>query len=209
MNKATAVTFTVPLHATAPIGIGAHVRVRQKGVGQVTIAPEGGVTLAGTSSLQTRTQGSVVELQKIAPDSWAVWGDTVTELGYVEVTTNTTISATAEGVANDIVSLGAITYTAQPIVVEFFFPRVTNGTGGSTFFVLLNDSTVLGLVGLNSASGVAGVGIPVFGKRRFTPTAGSHTIKVAAYRNTANSTVEAGTGATTTFFPGYIRATLA
>jgi hypothetical protein len=130
------------------------------------------------------------------------------EFGYAQVTGNTTISATTEGAANDIVTLGAITYPALPIVVEFFFPRVTNGTGGSTFFVLLNDATVLGLVGLNSASGVAGVGIPVFGKRRFTPTAGSHTIKVAAYRNTANSTVEAGTGATTTFFPGFIRATL-
>jgi hypothetical protein len=76
MNKATAVTLTLPPHASAPIGIGAHLRVRQGGAGTVTVAPGAGVTVQSALGLRTRAQYSVIDTQKIAANTWAVWGDT-------------------------------------------------------------------------------------------------------------------------------------
>ena len=41
------------------------------------------------------------------------------ELNYTEFTASVSVTATTEATANTIVSSGAITYVAQPILIEF------------------------------------------------------------------------------------------
>jgi hypothetical protein len=75
MNKATAVTVTIPPTAV-PWGIGKGLAIRQKGVGQVTVAPGSGVTLQSANGLKTRARYSVIYARKMDVNIWAVWGDT-------------------------------------------------------------------------------------------------------------------------------------
>lgn len=77
MNKSTACTLTVPKNASVAFAIGAQILVRQKGAGQVTIAPvDIDVTLnSASSALKAVAQYSMVGLIKIAENTWAVFGD--------------------------------------------------------------------------------------------------------------------------------------
>ena len=76
MNSATAQTLTVPTNATVTFGVGTQILIRQKGAGQVTIAPAGGVTLnLANSENKTRKQNSVAGLIKLATDTWVLCGD--------------------------------------------------------------------------------------------------------------------------------------
>jgi hypothetical protein len=78
VNKATAVTITVPPNSTVPWGIGKQFAVRQKGAGQVTLAPGAGVTLRSRSGLKTAGQYAMISCVKVAADEWQVYGDTTT-----------------------------------------------------------------------------------------------------------------------------------
>lgn len=132
------------------------------------------------------------------------------EIAYTEFTSSVSISATTEGTANTVVSAGAITFDGTAVYVEFYSPLVEPGaTAGSsiTLYILL-DGTSQGLAWFaakdNTATldrGEAGC----FLKRKFTPSAASHTFLVAASRGTANGTVVAGLGGTGNYMPGYIR----
>ena len=78
MNSATAQTLTVPTNASVAFGIGTQLLIRQKGAGQVTIAPATGVTLqSADGELKLRKQYSIAGLIKLAADTWAVFGDVV------------------------------------------------------------------------------------------------------------------------------------
>jgi hypothetical protein len=76
INSASAVTATIPPHASVPMMTGVNIRFRQTGAGTVTVAPGAGVTLQSALGLRTRAQYSVINLQKTAINTWAVWGDT-------------------------------------------------------------------------------------------------------------------------------------
>jgi hypothetical protein len=78
VNKATAVTITVPPNSTVPWGIGKQFAVRQKGAGPVTLAPGSGVTLRSRSGLKTAGQYAVIHCVKVAADEWQIYGDTAT-----------------------------------------------------------------------------------------------------------------------------------
>lgn len=128
------------------------------------------------------------------------------EVGRVAFTANVTISGTAVGTANQIVSLGAITYEAVPHLVEFFAPRYA-AAAGVTNFIIRDGTTVLGtLTQAPATNAVPGL----FFSFPVTPTAASHTYNVAAWVASGSGTVQAGTGGTagdaSTFVNGYIRA---
>jgi hypothetical protein len=75
MDKATAVTLTVPKNAVVAFPTGASIAVRQKGAGQVTIAPvDGDVTLNYPDGLKTTNQYAMAQLIKIATNTWQVYG---------------------------------------------------------------------------------------------------------------------------------------
>jgi hypothetical protein len=75
MDKATAVTLTVPKNAVVTFPIGTSIAVRQKGAGQVTIAPvDGDVTLNYPDGLKTTNQYAMAQLIKIAINTWQIYG---------------------------------------------------------------------------------------------------------------------------------------
>ena len=79
-NAATPVTLTIPTTATARFLGGTQIRVVQLSstANQVTVAGASGVTVYSQGNkFKTNTQYSVIELTKIAFDTWVVSGDTV------------------------------------------------------------------------------------------------------------------------------------
>lgn len=76
LTNADPITLTLPLDATL-IPIGSTITLIQGGAGQVTIAPADGGTLniSGDFDAETRAIWSRVMVQKIAANTWLLWGD--------------------------------------------------------------------------------------------------------------------------------------
>lgn len=136
----------------------------------------------------------------------------VNEPAYVEVTAPVTVSGTS-GAQTTVVTAQAVTLDgATSVCVEF-------GAGQVSTSATLNDVVILDL--WDGASDLGQIAIvynvaaapthqPVYPKVRLaTPSAGSHTYAVKAYRTTANGTVQAGSGGAITQRPIYIRVTKA
>lgn len=77
MNKATAVTLTVPPNSSVAFPIGTTtIDIGQYGAGQVTITPGSGVTIRSSGAkLKLTGQYSGATLQKIGTDEWWAFGD--------------------------------------------------------------------------------------------------------------------------------------
>jgi hypothetical protein len=123
------------------------------------------------------------------------------EVAYVEFTANVGITngVHTEIAPVDIVSSGALTYVANPILIEFWCPGyVAGGTGalnlwdGATDLGRLNDNVNVQMY-------------PYKAVRRLTPTAASHTYKLRGWANGGNGTVVAGAGGAGVLMPGFIR----
>ncbi len=73
IDNADPKTLIIPKNQNFPIG--AQILVRQKGAGQITLAPvDGDVTLDGTK-LKTVAQYSIAGLIQVATNVWAIFGD--------------------------------------------------------------------------------------------------------------------------------------
>lgn len=154
----------------------------------------------------------------IAADDGAVWDGTDwvnepepgKEIGYTEKTSNTTVT----GTLTQILTLGAITYRAEPTIFEIGYSRslVPGATGGNKLQFFLRDSTtnVAELAVWTNGLG-AGSDFDWSGRHavRFTPTAASHTYNIAVQRSNSNCTVYAGSGASGAEIPFWFRASYA
>lgn len=113
--------------------------------------------------------------------------------------------STAEATPTDLVSLGAQTYDAVPILIQGFWTADMAGDSSSLVIGCLwdTDSTELCRFG-DSRSGID----PASPSLKLTPSAGSHTYKIRVF-GTAGSAVDAdsGSGGSGTYPPAYIRAT--
>lgn len=131
------------------------------------------------------------------------------EIGYVERTTNVTISATSEATPTDCgLSLGAITYDGTKVLLEFFCADMTLPTGA--IILLFDGSTMLCRWGDMRPSSGSSSESPAHLVMRFTPSAGSHTYNIQAIRaGGSNATLSAGTGSggSGTYAPAFLRAT--
>lgn len=76
VDNANPITITVPADSTTNFDIGTNIVIYQKGLGQVTVAVAGGVTLLSNSSKVKLTgQYSSAALFKLASNSWLLGGD--------------------------------------------------------------------------------------------------------------------------------------
>lgn len=125
------------------------------------------------------------------------------ELAYTEFSAPVTVSATTEATATAIVSAGAITFTADPIDIEFYAPAWTPGSAAEDLFLWLYDGTSIGKIGAGRLGTVAQGAL--IGRRRLTPTAAAHTYSIRAHTTATAHTVQAGTGGAGTYVPGFIR----
>ena len=75
LDNASAISVTVPLHATTAYPIGTRIDLLQLGVGQVTVVPSGGVTIRTASGLKFYGQYAGATLLKLATDTWIISGN--------------------------------------------------------------------------------------------------------------------------------------
>lgn len=158
------------------------------------------------SSLSTRSAGfsvTATEWNKLINNL-----NFLAEVNYTAYTADVSVTATAVGSANQIVSSGAITYEAVPHMIEFYCPAY-NAPAQETRIIVRDGTTVIGTLGRVGAS-AATAPLPL--ACRVTPTAASHTYNIAAWLGGAGTgTMNAGTGGTagdaTTDLAGFIRIT--
>jgi hypothetical protein len=126
------------------------------------------------------------------------------ELDYVERTSDLTVSATTVAGANTLITGNSVLYDGSTrICVEVYIA----GSAASQFMDLTiwDGATDLGAIGDTSSAGST-----ILGRRFLTPSAGSHTFTVKAYRGTGSATVFAGSGGTSgQYLPAYLRITRA
>lgn len=76
ITDASAEGLTVPPNSSVAFPVGTRVKVVQDGAGLVTITAGGGVTLHQVeATLKSLGEYAVIELLKIATDTWVVYGD--------------------------------------------------------------------------------------------------------------------------------------
>lgn len=75
LDNASAISVTVPLHATTAYPIGTRIDLLQLGTGQVTVVPSGGVTIRTASGLKFYGQYAGATLLKLATDTWIISGN--------------------------------------------------------------------------------------------------------------------------------------
>ena len=74
LTNAGAITLTVPTNASVAFPVGTRVLLAQLGVGQVTVAGGGGVTVNADPGLKIAAQYGGAELIKLATDTWLLVG---------------------------------------------------------------------------------------------------------------------------------------
>lgn len=130
------------------------------------------------------------------------------EIGYDQITSNVTVSGTS-GSPTTVISCAAHTFDGAPAFAFFSAPIVGSAVNDSIVVVLFESTTALGVLAQYSA-GSGGANIPGAIGVRFTPTSGSHTYTVKAWRVSANGTIFAGAGGSvSTYYPCFIRFTKA
>jgi hypothetical protein len=125
-----------------------------------------------------------------------------TELAYAQFTTAVTVPVVAEASAVTVVSAGSVTYSAQPIVIEFFAAAIAvAATPAQVVCNLWDGGADLGRIGGIINPGTAQQFVPAMLRRRLTPTAGAHTYIVKAWAASAAGTIYGNTP----YVPGFIR----
>ena len=74
-TSSSAITATVPTNASVPFTIGSRLDILQKGIGQVTIQPDAGVTINTPTTLRSRDQYSIISVIKVDANEWVATGD--------------------------------------------------------------------------------------------------------------------------------------
>lgn len=140
----------------------------------------------------------------------AASGGGPTELAYVEISSNVTISGTSEGGANTVVSSGTVTYTAVKTKIEFYSPDVLiNGANGFIAITLWDASTNLGWLAMRQYIPANQFDASLYACRYLTPSAGSHNYIIKAWKAGGVTVVSAGGGGSGNMLPGFIRITTA
>lgn len=166
------------------------------------------------STPRTWSNGEIVNQTMLNTDVRDNMRELWHEVAYVEFTSTVTATAGTHTEASplDIVSSGAITYEANPIIVEFYVGTASfagNGTTDSSGISLWDGSTDLGRMFAEVSTMQTSFEGPLNLFRRLTPTAASHTYKfriwATSISSAASGKVAAGAGGTGTLMPGYIR----
>lgn len=78
LTNAASITLTIPANASVAFPIGTQILLYQGGAGQVTISPDGGVTLRSyDNKYKINGQYGVAGILKLATDEWVAFGNLV------------------------------------------------------------------------------------------------------------------------------------
>jgi hypothetical protein len=75
LNNTSSITVTVPTNASVAYSIGAQIHLYNKGLGQVTVQGDSGVTVNSSYGLNLRSQYSLGTLIKLDTNNWILIGD--------------------------------------------------------------------------------------------------------------------------------------
>lgn len=167
-------------------------------------------TGADTSSkLTAGSNGQVVVFDSAVGNGVKVQYPPGYEFDYVEKTSSTSITATAEASADTVVTAGAVVFDGSTTVyVEFYSAafRADTGAAGRELRICLYDgSSSIGQIGFvtsPAASATVHTGII---RRKLTPSAASHTYSIRAFVNSGTGTISAGAGGSGAAMPAFIR----
>ena len=132
------------------------------------------------------------------------------ELGYSQITSPVTISSSNELAPNTVISAVTVVCDGSPILVEFCAPYLDLGTATGNWGILnvwldgVDQGRISQTYTAVAAGGATQAGA-VKGVARLTPSAGSHTVSITGWRNTANCSVGAGAGGIATTRPAFLR----
>lgn len=184
MNKATAVTCTVPTNATVAFPTGTVIEVCQLGAGAVTVAAAGGVTLDGGTAITSARYQSLF-LRKRATDEWVLTGSVqLGEIGYAAITADVTQAA----VGNALVAGLSTTITApggRPLNIVVSAELKQSASGSGAVMTIEEDGTQIVEIELIAAA--ANQAVAVERTVRRTPAAGLHTYRVRLYATTSGT----------------------
>ena len=136
--------------------------------------------------------------------------DPAREFDYAQVTSSVPTTQTAEASATTVVTGNAVTYDGSTtIMVEFVTDSgVPQATSGANLIAYLYDgSSSIGLISRITNNAGATGRWPMYGSRRLTPSAGSHTYSIRITTSSGTGTILAGTGGVGTEAPAFMRIT--
>lgn len=120
------------------------------------------------------------------------------EVDAVFATSDVSITATTEGTANTVLTGGAHNYDGSTtVLIEFSAHKVRcpAGVAATITFYLYDNGASIGGLGVVMNNAASAMDVPLFLRRRWTPSAGSHQFSVRAAVSTGTGFVGAGTGA--------------
>lgn len=134
------------------------------------------------------------------------------EFHYKQITSPVTIASTTEASGTSIIAADATTFDGSPVIVEFFSPDV--GWAGTTTFLvvsLFEGATQIARLGIKTwiSATSATLESEMHCRYRFTPSAGSHTYTITAYKSGGTCTIGAGASGTAAYGPAFVRFTKA
>ena len=166
----------------------------------------GDVTLSEGANVTLTQVGQDIEIA--ASTGGGGGGGSDTELDYVENTSGLSVTATSEATAQTYISSNSVSLDGSTrIKLEVFIDGIVNGNSGSVNVLFYDGSTCLGIVfRVLAPSGAGQYRFPAgLGVMYLTPSNGSHTFHVKAYRGTANGNLLAGAGGTDVDLPSFLR----
>ena len=170
------------------------------------ISSPGGTALGSVGTVTgTAAAGQVVDATSSTAAAWAYPPGYA--LSYVEAATSGTISATTSGTANTLITAGAITFDGSTVIqVEYYGPFHSCAAAATLVIGAFLDGTLVSILGQWQPA--AAFATPAFLRsNRLTPSAGSHTYSIRAWRATANWSWDFTAGSSMT--PGYVRVSIA
>jgi len=136
----------------------------------------------------------------IVPWGGAVANRPAGELAYVEYTGGAiTVTPSTDATGQTILTLPAITSDgATPVIVEFYCPRATPASVAGALVVvsLWEGATQIGRIAVAGSPAANVTIVPIHGRYRFTPAAGTHTYTFKAHQGGGNATLQGDAGGT-------------
>jgi hypothetical protein len=138
---------------------------------------------------------------KFSDNSVQVSAAAFRSLAYAENTGNTSITATSEATANNILSAGAVTFDgSSAYVIRFRAALARSANSTSMQYFLYDGSSSIGIIGQTDTD-ASGNGHPIYFERRLVPSAGSHTYSIRAKVSSGTGTVFGGPGGSGNIMP--------
>jgi hypothetical protein len=131
------------------------------------------------------------------------------EYDYTQITADKSVTATTEGAADTVITGGSATFDGGAVIVEFFSPYVkadTTSAGRLIAICLFMDGSVIdGFWAIKDNIAAVSNRSPVSLRRRYTPSAGSHSFVVKAWVSAGTAIVGAGAGGSGAGSPAFLR----